>query len=278
MKKVLLGSLGVILMAGVCLAAENAVIKDDADRISYSIGYQIGGDFQKQGWELKADILVQGIQAAINKTNPLMSPAEMQATLINLKKKLVSDQQKDAKAADMAFLAANAKEKGVVVLPSGVQYKVLKAGSGEKPAPEDNVAIQYKVGRIDGGKIVLGTQSDPKTYALKNTLPGLQEALQLMKKGAIWQIVLPPGPALGSRGEAMDNAGVIVYELELVSVKPGEKVKAKEMKQEGSIIPAPSRGASEKGAIQKNSSIFPVPAKREDGKGGNEITSPILPH
>jgi FKBP-type peptidyl-prolyl cis-trans isomerase FklB len=223
MKKVFVGCVGFLMMSGVGLAADKVEPRSEMERINYSIGYQIGGDFQRQGWNLNPEMLTQGIRDAIGHTDPLMSPGEMNALLVNLKKKLLADEQGTARQADAAFLADNAKREGVVVLPSGVQYKVLKDGAGRQPAMKDSVTIRYRVGRVDGKEIATGyPNSDPKTYPLSKALPGLQEALQLMKEGAVWQIVLPPGPTLGVRGEALERTGVLIYELELVSVQPGE--------------------------------------------------------
>ncbi|HOG17106.1 MAG TPA: FKBP-type peptidyl-prolyl cis-trans isomerase N-terminal domain-containing protein [Syntrophales bacterium] len=217
------GILGIVLMAGTCPAAEETKPATDAQKISYSIGYQIGGDFLRQGWELDAGMLTQGVLDAAGKSAPKIPPAQMNAILTNLKKKLVADQRVTVKQAEESFLAANAKKEGVVVLPDGVQYKVVKSGDGRQPTMNDDVTIRYRVSRIDQQEIPTGyPDAGPRTYPLKKALPGLKEVLLLMKEGAVWQVVLPPGPALGSRGEALENAGVLVYELELVSVQPGK--------------------------------------------------------
>lgn len=224
MKKISIVCLGIILVSGVCLAAEKIELKNEMDRINYSIGYQIGGDFQRQGWKLNSELMTQGMRDALDHTTPLLSQEQMNTTLKVMKKQLVADQQHKSKEAEKAFLAANAKKEGVVVLPSGVQYKVIKEGAGKQPTLKDSVTVQYRVGRIDGQAITTGyPDSKPKTYPLMKALPGLQEVLQLMKEGSVWHIVLPSGPALGGRGEALVNAGVLVYELELVSVQPGDK-------------------------------------------------------
>jgi len=212
-----------VFITGVSLAADKIEIKNEADKINYSIGYQIGGDFKRQGWELNIDMLTQGIHDSTNRRDPLMTPEQMSKTLINLKKKLEADQQVAAKEIDAAFLVGNAKKEGVVVLPSGVQYKVLKDGTGKQPTLKDTVVIQYQVSRADGQKTVpINPDNRPKTYPLEKALPGLQETLQLMKEGSLWQIVLPPGPALGTRGEALERAGVLLYQLELLSVQDGK--------------------------------------------------------
>jgi len=214
--------LGIILTSGMSLAAEKIELLNDMDRINYSIGYQIGGDFQKQQWELKPEILNRGISDAVNKSTPLLPQSQMNATLVDMKKKLVADQQLKSRQADGVFLTENAKREGVTTLPTGVQYRVIKAGKGKQPTLKDNVTIKYRVSRVDGQDSPASrAELEPKTYPLKKALPGLQQVLPLMKEGAVWQIVLPPGPALGGRGEALERAGVLIYDLELVSVQQG---------------------------------------------------------
>ena len=223
MRNVLIGFIGLVLLPGLCLAADKMELKSESERINYSVGYQIGGDFKSLGVELNPELLVQGIQDALKKNEPLLSPEQMNSTLVNLKKKLVADQQVTTRRADAAFLAENAKKEGVVVLPSGAQYKVLRDGGGRKPTLKDNVTINYRVGRVDGKEIATGyPDSKPRTYPMEKALPGLQEVLLLMKEGSVWQIIVPPRRAVGARGETLEKAGVLIYEMELVSVQPGE--------------------------------------------------------
>jgi FKBP-type peptidyl-prolyl cis-trans isomerase FklB len=229
MKSVVAGVLGLVLLSGVCLAADKKELKSETERINYSVGYQIGGDFKSQGVELDPGALVQGIQDALKKNEPLLSKEEMNTTLVNLKKRIMSDQQKaDKKAAaensraSAAFLAENAKQKGVTVLPSGVQYKVLKEGSGRKPTLKDEVKVHYRITRVDGKEIANTYAGDkPRTSALAKAMPGLQEVLPLMQEGAKWQIVFPASTASGGR-EPLDDMGVLIYEMELISVSPAK--------------------------------------------------------
>lgn len=220
MKKIFTVFVGIIVMCGVSLAADKVELKDDSDRVNYSIGYQIGGDFQRQHWELRADVLMKGLKDAMNHEQPQMSQEEMNGVLQMLKKKLTADQQKEARENDKAFLEANAKKEGVVVLPGGVQYRIIKEGTGKKPTLADSVVIKYQVSRVVGKKIVAASaETKPTTYELKKALPGLRETLQLMKEGAVWEIVLPPGPSRGVRGEALESGPVLIYEMELLTVK-----------------------------------------------------------
>lgn len=226
--KVFSGILGLILLPGFCLAAGKMELKNEAEKINYSLGYQIGGDFKAQGVELTPDVLVQGIRDALSKNEPLLSREQMNATLISLKKKVVADQQQQEKQAaaenrkaSADFLKENAKLTGVTVLPSGVQYKVLKAGSGKKPTLQDSITINYRVTRTDGKEIATTDANEPKTYPVAKAVPGLQEVLPLMAEGAKWQIALPTATASGGR-DPLDDMGVMIYELELISVIPAK--------------------------------------------------------
>lgn len=219
MTKALLAFLGLALLPVIGSAAEPVKFETEAEKASYSVGYQVGGDFQRQGWEINPDAMVQGLRDAISKSEPRLSREEMNATLVNLKKKLVAEQQDARKQNDAAFLAANAKREGVTVMPNGVQYSILRAGTGKKPSMQESVTILYRVTRSDGKEISSTEPDKPKTYPVAKAVPGLQEVLQLMAEGAKWQIVIPPHLAAGERNPLAD-AGVVIYDLELVSVQP----------------------------------------------------------
>lgn len=220
LQRLISGVSGVFLLVTVCQADSGKELKDELSRINYSIGYQIGGDFKNQGWKLKSDLLLQGIRDAEAGTTPLLSSEQMKATLVAVKNKLTSDQLTDSKKKDSAFLVENAATKGVVVLPSGVQYSVIRDGKGKMPTLKDSVTIRYQVNRVDNRAITVNlADSQPKTYQMTKALPGLQEVLKLMKEGSIWRVVMPPGRTVGSKGEALENVGVLIYTLELVSVK-----------------------------------------------------------
>jgi len=218
--------LGITLIAAPCWGADDLALKTDQDKISYSVGYQIGGDFKRQKVELKSDALVRGIQDAVSEGKPLLSEQEMQTTLIDLKKKIVADQEAMMKEMNQkhreegkAFLEANAKKEGVVVLPSGVQYKVITAGTGKKPTLADKVTVNYRGTRINGKEFSSSYRDGkPESIALNKVVPGLQEALQMMKEGAKWEIYIPSNLAFGERGPLEGNT--VIYDMELVSVEP----------------------------------------------------------
>jgi FKBP-type peptidyl-prolyl cis-trans isomerase FklB len=221
-----------VSFSGVLFAAGKPEVKAEKDRVSYSVGYQVGGDFKRQGVELNPDLMVKGIQDAMSGAKPLMNAKEMQETLVDLKKKVVADQQrrreeqgKKAREAGEKFLAENAKKEGVSTLPSGLQYKVLQQGAGTSPKKTDTVTVHYK------GTLVDGTEFDssykrgkPATFRVDGVIAGWTEALQRMKPGARWRLFIPPNLAYGDRGAGsrIPPNSTLIFDVELISVKPGK--------------------------------------------------------
>lgn len=210
------------------LAAEPVTLETETDRINYSIGYQIGGDLLRQGVELNKDALAQGVEDAIREQAPLMTAEEMQTTLIELKRKIMADQQEKTRrikeqyrGEGRDFLAANAEKEDVVVLPSGLQYKVIRPGSGSSPGPQDEVTVAYRGTLIDGREFDSSARHEgPATFRVDGVIPGWTEALQLMQEGAKWQLFLPADLGYGERGPLAEQ--VLIFEIELLDVnKPG---------------------------------------------------------
>lgn len=226
MKSWIIGVLGLTLLSGARAWGEEPVLKGGKDRINYSVGYQIGGDFKRQGVELDPEILVQGIRDALGGTQPLMPAEEMHTTLMDLKRKIVTGEKERRRAREekllkegREFLAENAKKEGIVTMASGLQYQVLQEGSGRKPALQDNVTVNYRGTKIDGTEFDSSSkEGKPATFPLRKVIPGWQEALPMMKEGARWKLFLPPGLAFGDKGPL--EAQTVVYEIELMAVQP----------------------------------------------------------
>ena len=230
MKRTIVVILAAALAAGVCVAGEKPEVKDEKDRMNYSLGYQIGKDFRQQGVTLNPDLLLQGAQDALSGAEALMDGKEMQAALAEFRKKSFAV-EKRRRMKDLAeggrFLSENAKKEGVVTLPSGLQYKVLQEGSGKTPATTDNVTVQYRGTLIDGTEFEnTYRKGKPVSIRMEGVLPGWREALQLMKEGDKWRIFLPPNLAYGDR-KPMDGMTVI-FDLELVSVDFAKQVRLHE--------------------------------------------------
>ena len=217
-----------VLSVNFCLAGEELDLKEKKDKVSYSIGYQVGGDFKKQGVMLKPQTLVLGIQDGLAGKKPLMTPEQMRTTLVELQQKTVAAEERQRKEAvenyrgeGREFLTSNAGKQGVVTLPSGLQYKVLQEGTGRKPTLKDTVTVNYRGTKIDGTEFDSSyRKGKPVTIPLNSAIPGWKEALPLMKEGAKWQLFIPADLAFGERGPLADRT--VIYEIELLEVKPGQ--------------------------------------------------------
>jgi len=231
MKVILRAVFVVAFFSGVCLADEKPELKGEKEKISYSIGYQIGGDFKRQGVELAPDLLVKGIQDATGGAEPRLSPQEMRKTLVDLKMKVEADERKRQseiaeknRAEGEAFLAANGKKEGVVTLPSGLQYKVLAAGKGKSPNPTDNVTVHYRGTFVDGTEFDSSYKRNaPATFGVDRVIVGWQEALPLMKEGAKWQLFVPSKLAYGEQGSGskFPPNSTLLFDVELIAVQSG---------------------------------------------------------
>jgi FKBP-type peptidyl-prolyl cis-trans isomerase FklB len=153
----------------------------------------------------------------------------MRALLLGLKRGIVAAEREDRlrpstslRRAGEEFLALNASEEGVVELASGLQYRVIRAGSGAHPGAQDRVRVRYRSTRLDGTAFhdSLREGAEPETLEVSGVIKGLGEALELMAVGARWEIFLPPDLAFGRRGPLADHT--VVYDLELLGVVPPE--------------------------------------------------------
>lgn len=226
MKYLLIAFLAVTAWACLCQADDKPPLLETKDRINYSIGYQVGSDLKQQDVEFNAAALVQGVQDGFaGTTQPALSSEEMHTVLVELKKRIdARDEQEKKKAVEKyrgegrEFLAANAKKAGVVSLPSGLQYMVLKEGDGKVPQAEDIVTVTYRGTLIDGKEFDSSFRDNkPASFSLKSVIPGWKEALAKMKEGAKWQLFIPADLAFGERGPLAER--VVIYEIELISVQ-----------------------------------------------------------
>lgn len=215
----------VSLMPNLCLAEENLDLKDEKAKINYSVGYKIGDDFKRQEVEINPEMLVQGIQDALSGEKGLMTPEERRIELMNLQRRVAVAQQKQKKARqvkeypgdDREFLAVNAKKPGVVTLTSGLQFRVIREGTGKTPGPRDSVTVNYRGTLINGNEFDSSYRRGKSvTFRVDHVIPGWTEGLQLMKEGARWQLFVPPDLAYGERGTLADRT--LIFDVELISV------------------------------------------------------------
>jgi FKBP-type peptidyl-prolyl cis-trans isomerase FklB len=230
MKRILKTALCIGLLAGVAQAAEEPKLTDENDRTSYSVGYQIGGDLKRQGVKLNPEALARGIQDAVSGVKPMITQEEMSQLLVDLKRKIMATQQEEMKkmaeknfAEGKVFLAENQKKKGVKTLASGLQYKVMKEGTGGVPKAADEVTVHYRGTLIDGNEFDSSyARNKPATFQVDQVIPGWTEALQLMKAGSKWQLFIPSGLAYGERGAGpIPPNSPLIFEVELLSIGEG---------------------------------------------------------
>ncbi|MBI5593913.1 MAG: FKBP-type peptidyl-prolyl cis-trans isomerase [Deltaproteobacteria bacterium] len=233
MKYPLLTALAVILLFNTGSAAETPKIEDEKDRVNYSLGYQIGEDLKRQGVELQSELIVKGIRDAISGTSPLMTPQDMRTVLVDLKKRiektererLLKDSGKNLAEGEV-FLSENARKEGVQVLPSGLQYRVVREGSGASPKATDTVTVNYRGMHIDGTEFDSSyKRNKPAIFRVDRVIRGWTEALQLMKEGAKWELSIPAKLAYGERGAGtgIPPNSALIFDVELIAVGGSEK-------------------------------------------------------
>jgi FKBP-type peptidyl-prolyl cis-trans isomerase FklB len=221
--------LAILFMASQVSAEENLVLRSQKDRVSYIIGTEIGKNFKKQAVDIDPDILTRGIKDAISGKQPLLTEQEVQETMAAFQKEMMAKQQELAKKLGEknkkegeAFLAENRKKEGIKALPSGLQYKVVKAGTGKKPKSTDTVTTHYRGTLIDGTEFDSSyRRGQPASFPVSGVIAGWTEALQLMEEGAKWQLFIPPNLAYGERGAGSQigpNA-TLIFEIELISIQ-----------------------------------------------------------
>ena len=231
MKFHLIGVLGILLLVGQVGAEEKPALKDQKDKVSYSIGMDIGNNLKKQSIDIDPDILAQGIKDTFSGGRTLLTEQEFRDTLtafqIELRAKQIERTKELAeknKTEGESFLAENKKKEGVITLPSGLQYKIVKEGTGETPKLEDTVTVNYRGTLIDGTEFDSSyRRGQPATFSVKGIIAGWAEALQLMKVGSKWQLFVPSNLAYGERGAGRDiepNA-TLIFDIELLSIKEG---------------------------------------------------------
>jgi len=224
--------LSAICIASIGLAQDKAQLKDQKDKASYSIGYDIGETFKKQKIELNMDALVAGLKEALAGKEASLSKEEREKTLQAFQKEMMEKQiaaSKEAaeknKAEGEKFLEENKKKDGVKTTASGLQYKVLKEGSGAPPKETDTVVTNYRGTLIDGTEFDSSyKRNEPASFPVNRVIKGWTEALQLMKPGAKYQLFIPSSLAYGERGagQTIGPNATLIFEVELLSIKPPE--------------------------------------------------------
>jgi FKBP-type peptidyl-prolyl cis-trans isomerase len=199
-------------------------LKTPKDKASYAIGMNIGKSIHKDAVDIDLSILVRGIKDAIGSGKTLMTDDEARAALTALQADMVKRMQQKGEL----FLAENKSKEGVVTLPSGLQYKILKEGTGPKPTAADTVVCNYKGTLIDSTEFDSSAKhGGPATFPVSGVIKGWTEALQLMPVGSKWQLFIPSELGYGARGGpggGIAPYSALVFEVELISIQPKAEV------------------------------------------------------
>ncbi len=216
-----------IFFAPQVFAQEKAPLKEK-DKLSYSMGINLGQNFKRQGIDINPDMLARGLKDSFAGKSTLMSPEEIKNTLAVFEQAFISKQAAKMKEVGeknkkegAAFMSENQKKQGVKTLSSGLQYKVIKTGTGKRPKPTDTVTVHYKGTLIDGTEFDSSyKRGTPATFPVTGVIPGWTEALQLMEQGSKWQLYIPPQLAYGEQGTpGIGPSATLIFEVELISIQ-----------------------------------------------------------
>ncbi len=242
MKKVL----SVVIIALVALVISNKVsfaeqagkkeigkdaLKTEEEVASYGMGLGMGKTFLKKiNFELNMDLFIKGLEDGLSEDGKqLMTDEEIRTQMQAFQQKMMKKQGEESKKKGAKFLKENKKKKGVVTLASGLQYKVIKEGTGPIPKSTDTVKVHYKGTTIDGKEFDSSfKRKKPAKFSVNRVVKGWTEALLLMKVGSKWQLFIPSELGYGERG-AGRNIGpneTLIFDVELISIEEPKKPKS----------------------------------------------------
>jgi FKBP-type peptidyl-prolyl cis-trans isomerase len=209
------------------ITPETSVFKTEQDKVSYIIGTQIAQSIKRQGVEVNLEPLMLGLKDVLEGNTLKLTQEETKKVYTAFQQRMRAKQMAEKAqqatenlAKGKAFLEANKTKEGVIVLPSGLQYKVIKEGTGDTPTADDKVKTHYR------GKLLDGTEFDssykrnqPAEFPVKGVIKGWTEALQLMKTGAKWELYIPADLAYGEPGRpGIPPNSVLIFEIELLEI------------------------------------------------------------
>ena len=213
--------------------AQASPFATDKEKASYAIGQNIGNSLKHDQLDVDPNIVSQGLKDALTGAPSKLSEADAQAAMKSLRDKVMAQRQAEQQQAGEAnkkegdqFLADNKAKPGVVTLPDGLQYKVLKEGTGPKPKATDTVTVNYRGTLIDGKEFDSSEKhGEAATLSVGQVIKGWTEALELMPVGSKWQLYLPPDLAYGANGAGGVIApnSTLIFDIELLSIKEGSQ-------------------------------------------------------
>ena len=233
---------GLALLFGIAAAQGAAVLESDEARLSYALGMNFWHQLRDQSIEVDPQFYIQGFRDALSGRGTLLNKEEADAALNALSRRQIARQAEKAvknKRQSEAFLSGNKAMEGVVTLESGLQYRIVTTGDGDKPSIDDMVVVHYRGRLIDGTEFDSSHQrGQPATIAVKRVIQGWTEALQLMPVGSKWQLFIPPELAYGKRGAGrhIGPSATLVFEVELIAIKDTAVGAAKDLARDDDAV------------------------------------------
>jgi FKBP-type peptidyl-prolyl cis-trans isomerase FklB len=211
-------------------------LKTQKEKASYAIGMNIGKNLKRDSVEIDPAVLSRGLRDALAGNKLLLTDDEAKAALTALQAEVRATEEAKLKAVALenkragdAFLAANKAKEGVVTLPSGLEYKIIKAGTGPKPTADDTVLCHYRGTLVDNTEFDSSyKRNEPLKIPVGGVIKGWTEAIQLMPVGSKWQLFIPSDLAYGERGAPGSPIGpnsTLIFEVELISIEPKQAPK-----------------------------------------------------
>ncbi|OGS32456.1 MAG: hypothetical protein A2474_07775 [Elusimicrobia bacterium RIFOXYC2_FULL_34_12] len=224
--------LNLFTIAGCQQSGKN--LKTKKDKVSYSIGVDIGNNLKSQGLDIDSDVLAKGLIDAYSGKKISLTDEEIKQAITELQQEMMAKQEEKSKESGdknknigEEFLAKNKTKPGVKTLPSGLQYKIITEGTGAKPKATDTVVVNYSGTLIDGTEFDSSyKRGQPATFPVNAVIKGWTEALQLMKTGSKWELYIPSELAYGDRGagNTIGPNSVLIFTVELIDIqKPASK-------------------------------------------------------
>ncbi len=228
MKKI--SKLCILSSVAISLSSFAFTLRTQEDKLSYTLGNELGTSFHRHGEKLNPTLVSQGLQDGLAGRKAKLSRAQKQQVMLAYQKQMLAKihakmkkQAKSNKQLGQQFLANNAKKPGVHTTQSGLEYKIIKTGHGTKPTATDTVSVDYK------GALINGTVFDssykrgkPAQFPVNQVIKGWTEALEMMPTGSTWMLYIPSNLAYGSQGMPMANIGpdsALVFKVHLISTK-----------------------------------------------------------
>jgi FKBP-type peptidyl-prolyl cis-trans isomerase FklB len=216
------------MLAGTAMAEEPSPFKDRQQQDSYAIGAQTGRTLRKDNVQIDEKMLIRGLRDGLGGGKLLLSEKDLHVVMSHVQQELHKNMVLNRRALGernreegAKFLAENGKRTGVVTTESGLQYRILKAGTGARPFLNNTVLLNYRGTLIDGQEFDASPEDKPAELVVAQSVAGFKEAVQLMPVGSIWQVVLPANLAYGDRGTGTEVGPnqALLFDIELVGIK-----------------------------------------------------------